>query len=273
MRLFGSTREDRPGEDEPLIYAIGDIHGQITMLRAMLERLKELPLRPQDTLVFLGDYVDRGEDSKAVLDTLLALREERPDTIFLRGNHEQLMLDARDGEAPRRGSTPDSFLLTDDTRLWFHNGGEDTLYSYKDEMDDEEFLKWWEAIPDAHWEFLRATQLEYSTPRYFFVHAGLLPKGKTWEGQGDGRDLRLWIREPFLSSRDDFDGKIVVFGHTPTQRVLVERNKLGIDTGAVFGGPLTAVGVYPYLTRRLPVPRIVQVPHAARSNFDPRESR
>ena len=270
MRLFGSLREETAGEDEPLIYAIGDVHGQITMLRTMMELLKDQSLREQDQLVFLGDYVDRGEDSKAVLDTLIALQEERPNTVFLRGNHEQLMLDARDSEPPARGSTPDSFLLSDDTRLWFHNGGEDTLFAYQDEMNDEQFLKWWEAIPEAHWEFLRATQMEYITPRYFFVHAGLLPRGKTWEGQGDGRDLRLWIREPFISSKDDFDGRVVVFGHTPTQRVLVERNKISIDTGAVFGGPLTAVGVYPNLTRRLPAPRILQVPHAARSNFDPR---
>ncbi len=257
--------------DEPLIYAIGDVHGQITMLRAMLELLKEQPLREQDVLIFLGDYIDRGEDSRATVEALLALQQERPNTIFLRGNHEQLIIDARDSEPPARGATPDSFRLSDQTHLWFQNGGEDTLFSYKDELDDEEFLRWWEVIPEAHWEFLRATRLEYSTPRYFFVHAGLLPKGKLWEGQAHGMDERLWIREPFLSSKDDFNGKIVVFGHTPTQRVLIERNKHGIDTGAVFGGPLTAVGVNPNAGRRPPAPRILQVPHAARSNFDPRE--
>lgn len=271
MRLFGSPREETRSGDEPLVYAIGDIHGQITMLRAMLELLQEQPLREQDTLVFLGDYIDRGEDSRATVDALIALQQERPNTVFLRGNHEQLILDARDSDPPRRGSTPDSFLLSDPTQLWFHNGGEDTLYSYKEEMNDEEFLRWWESIPDAHWEFFRATRLEYVTPRYFFVHAGVLPVGKTWEGQPHGMEERLWIREPFLSYKGDFDEKrIVVFGHTPTQRVLVERNKLGIDTGAVFGGPLTAVGVTPFAARRLPPPRILQTPHTARSNFAPR---
>ena len=271
MRLFGSPREETRSGEEPLIYAIGDVHGQITMLRAMLELLKEQPLREQDVLVFLGDYVDRGEDSRATIEELIALQQERPNTVFLRGNHEQLMLDARDSTPPMRGSTPDSFLLSDETQLWFHNGGEDTLYSYKQDMDDEEYLRWWELIPESHWEFLRATHLEHSTPRYFFVHAGLLPEGKTWELEAHGMDARLWIREPFLSYKGDFDEKrVVVFGHTPTQRVLIERNKLGIDTGAVFGGPLTAVGVNPSVGRRLPAPRILQVPHAARSNFDPR---
>ena len=270
MRLFGSPREETRAGDEPLIYAIGDVHGQITMLRAMLELLKAQPLREQDTLLFLGDYIDRGEDSKATVEALMALQQERPNTIFLRGNHEQLMLDARDSDVPRRGATPDSFLLSDATNLWFHNGGEDTLFSYKNDLDDEEFLRWWEAIPEEHWEFLRATRLEHSTPRYFFVHAGLLPEGKTWELQAHGMDERLWIREPFLSYKGDFNGKIVVFGHTPAQRVLVERNKLGIDTGAVFGGPLSAVALNPAASRRPPAPRILQVPHAARSNFDPR---
>ena len=271
MRLFGSQREETRAGDEPLIYAIGDVHGQITMLRAMLELLKEQPLREQDILVFLGDYIDRGEDSKATVEALIALQQERPNTIFLRGNHEQLMLDARDSEPPRRGSTPDSFVISEPTQLWFHNGGDDTLYSYKEDMNDEEYLRWWELIPPSHWEFVEATRLEHITPRYFFVHAGLLPEGKTWEGQAHAMDARLWIREPFLSYKGDFDAKrIVVFGHTPTQRVLIERNKLSIDTGAVFGGPLTAAAVNPGLGRRPTAPRILQVPHAARSNFDPR---
>lgn len=269
MRLFGPPRDETQEGDGPLIYAIGDVHGQITMLRSMLELLNERGLREQDTLVFLGDYIDRGEDSKATVDTLIALQQERPNTVFLRGNHEQLLLDARDSELPQRGPTPDSFVLSDATQLWFHNGGEDTLYSYKDEMDDEEFLHWWESIPETHWEFFRSTRLEHTTSRYHFVHAGLLPKGKTWDGQSHGMDERLWIREPFLSSKDDFDGKIVVFGHTPTQRVVVDRNKIGIDTAAVFGGSLTAVGLNPAATRRPPAPRIIQVPFAARSNFDP----
>ncbi len=270
MRLFGLQREATRAGDEPLIYAIADVHGQITMLRAMLDLLKEQPLRDEDTLLFLGDYVDRGEDSCGTMEILLELQRERPNTIFLRGNHEQLMLDARSSEPPRQGATPDSFLLSDATLLWFQNGGEDTLYSYKADLDDEEYLHWWELIPDSHWEFLEATRLEYATPRYFFVHAGLLPKGKMWEGQAHGMDERLWIREPFLSSKDDFDGKIVVFGHTPTQRPLIERNKLGLDTGAVFGGPLTAAALSPNPGRRPPAPRILQVAHAARSNFDPR---
>ena len=83
-----------------MIYAVGDIHGQLTMLRQMLEKLREQPLKESDTVVFLGDYVDRGEDSKGVIDTLLAFKTEHANCIFLRGNHEQLMLDAFNEDPP-----------------------------------------------------------------------------------------------------------------------------------------------------------------------------
>src|SRR5947207_610990 len=110
-----------------MIYAIGDIHGQVTMLRAMLDKLYALPLTEEDTLVFIGDYIDRGEDSKAVIETLIRLKGERPDTVFLRGNHEQMMLDTRFGPSlqpsPREG-----FILHSELTLnWIQNGGADTL--------------------------------------------------------------------------------------------------------------------------------------------------
>ncbi|HLK60339.1 MAG TPA: metallophosphoesterase family protein [Chthonomonadaceae bacterium] len=247
-----------------MIYAIGDIHGQVTMLRALLDKLKALPLTDEDTLIFIGDYVDRGEDSKAVIETLIALKGERPDTVFLRGNHEQLMLDARDSDPPRMGSVPGAFIFSDPTLLWFQNGGEETLFPYTDDLSDEQYLRWWEAIPEAHWKFLKETRLEYSAGRYLFVHAGLLPQGKMWEGQTRGFDPRLWIREPFLSSRDDFGGRIVVFGHTPQMsgKPLLQRNKIGIDTAAVFRGALTAAVLDPSATgRRAPMPFFHQVPY------------
>ena len=85
-----------------MYYAIGDIHGQCTMLRDMLETLRQRPLNEEDTLVFLGDYIDRGEDSRGCIDILIALKQEHKNVIFLRGNHEQMMLDARDGPPPER---------------------------------------------------------------------------------------------------------------------------------------------------------------------------
>ena len=244
-----------------MIYAIGDIHGQVTMLRALLDKLRALPLKDEDTLVFIGDYVDRGEDSRAVIETLIQLKQERPDTVFLRGNHEQLMLDARFGPPPQPGLR-EGFILHSELMLnWLQNGGVDTLLSY----DVQDFLRWWEALPESHWQFLQETQIEYVTPRYHFVHAGLLPPGETWEADGWDIDPRLWIREPFLSSEADFEGRIVVFGHTPQMggNPLLLPNKIGIDTGAAYGGWLTCAAFAPAPKKRSPAPpRFYQVDYA-----------
>lgn len=247
-----------------MIYAIGDIHGQNTMLQSLLEKLFSQPLHEEDTVVFIGDYVDRGENTCAVIDTLLHLRQNHADTIFLRGNHEQMMLDARDGEKPSPLSSAqgDFVLFSDETLLWLQNGGVETLESYG--MNDP--MRWWEAVPAEHWAFLEATQMEYETALHRFVHAGVLPSGEIWDTDY-GNDPRLWIREPFLESREEFD-KRVVFGHTPQRsgKPLVQRNKLGIDTGAVFGGPLTAAILSEAETKK-PVPaRFIQVPQPARAS-------
>lgn len=250
------------------------------MLNALLTKIIELPLRAEDTVVFLGDYVDRGENARDVIETLLQWRERHANTVFLRGNHEQMMLDAY-GDAPDAGPAPDEALRAQLTLAWLQNGGVETLLSYAPPGFQEwretvsasllripagplaafkaSFAGWLEAIPPLHWTFLQATRMDYVTPRYHFVHAGLLTPGTTWKSEGWTIDPRLWIREPFLSSRADFDGRIVVFGHTPQRRgrPLVHRNKIGLDTGAVFGGPLTA-GVF---DPQVHAPTYVQVPH------------
>ena len=242
-----------------MIYAIGDIHGQHVMLKALLAKLTSLPLRSDDTVIFLGDYVDRGENSRAVIEMLLEWREERPGTIFLRGNHEQLMLDVQDSPADTDPIERARIALS-----WLRHGGGEALLSYSapgirpwlDVTGDEASTpssaavaelaslvdRWIGLIPDSHWEFLRSTQMEHLTSRYHFVHAGLLAPGQKWESLRPGIDPRLWIREPFLSNNASFDGRLVVFGHTPQQnrRPLIQRNKICLDTGAVFGGPLVA---------------------------------
>jgi serine/threonine protein phosphatase 1 len=240
-----------------LIYAIGDIHGQVTMLRALLDHLRARPLRDDDTLIFLGDYIDRGENSAAVIDLLIQLQRERADTVFLRGNHEQLMLDARDS-APSEPGPPGFIMHSSETTHWLENGGMDTLLSYK----VTDFLTWRDQIPREHWRFIESTEMEYVTERYHFVHAGLLPSGKTWEGAIYGLEPKIWIREPFLSYRPTIDGRVVVFGHTPQRsgHPLLQRNKIGIDTGAVYGGPLTAAAIDPHAPiGKLPRPDFIQV--------------
>lgn len=235
------------------------------MLKRLIEKISEYTLPSEDILLFIGDYVDRGESSCDVIDYLISIRETHPNSIFLRGNHEQLMLDARDGASPEPGFSPGSFLLSDEMLLWLSNGGDETLRSYCDEIDEDQFLTWWELIPEEHWQFLRSTRMEHITDRYHFVHAGLLPPGMMWEGQDRNFDPRLWIREPFLSSTHDFNGKVVVFGHTPQPggAPWFKRNKIGIDTGAVFGGPLTAIGIDTD-SRRVKQPQVLQVAHISR---------
>ncbi len=247
-----------------MLYAVGDIHGQITMLDALLERIHAEGFdHAHDTLLFLGDYIDRGENSCAVVERLLELKRDYADTIFLRGNHEQMLLDARDGELPQVSEDFSEADFSNATLLWLQNGGMQALESYGSLAN---LFTWWDMIPETHWEFYRATRMEYITTHFHFVHAGLLPPGKSWEGQAYGLDPRLWIREPFLSSRHHFDHRLIVFGHTPQihGRPLIQRNKIGLDTGAVFGGQLTAAAFdldTPF--RRFPNPPQFQIqnPH------------
>ena len=188
--------------------AIGDIHGMYNLL---LELIVQLPAA--GTLVFLGDYVDRGLDSKWVVARLMALEQQR-ECVFLRGNHEAMLLEAMEGD--KRAE-----------EMWFANGGLATIESYGFHL------------PEQHMEFLRATRPYYETDDYIFVHGGLLPE-KTPEEMAP--DDFWWIRDPFLSSTYDW-GKLVIHGHTPTMRGKpdVHPNRINIDTGAVYGGPLTAL--------------------------------
>ncbi|AIE85670.1 serine/threonine protein phosphatase [Fimbriimonas ginsengisoli Gsoil 348] len=198
-----------------------------------MQQIHELPLAEDDRIVFVGDYVDRGPEVALTLDLLIQLRDQRPNTIFLRGNHDQSMMDVRDLLDPGR----ETELRFDDVSWWFQYGGRQTMASYGGEND------WYRQVPPTHWQFLETTGMEHRESGYIFVHAGLLPKGMRWF---DAADPRLWIREAFLESDDDFGGT-VVFGHTPTRdgEPLVQPNKIGIDTGAAYGGPLTAALLEP----------------------------
>jgi serine/threonine protein phosphatase 1 len=219
-----------------MIYAIGDLHGERWKLESLLSLLD---LSEQDQLVFIGDYIDRGPDSAGVIDHLIALRQDRPNTVFLRGNHEQMMIFARSSYDQGWSTTEAPAYVS---RLWFAEGGAQTLASYNVRSEQEATGRWWEMIPEEHWQFVSSTTLEYESEQFLFVHAGILPNGTHWEGDALQADPRLWIREPFLSWKEPFE-KVVVFGHTPLRKPLVEANKIGIDTGAVFGGKLTCAAL------------------------------
>ena len=200
-----------------LTYAIGDIHGCLDKLRGLLLRCeKHADGRPL-AFVFVGDYIDRGPQSCAVIDCLIDLQARYGGRgVTLMGNREAMALAAIDGSGP--------------VRLWLAQGGLATLESYGVAEPRE--------LPRAHVDWLRALPRSYDDGRRFFVHAGVNP-GAALMAQDDF-DL-LWIREPFLSHRGDY-GRLVVHGHTPLADGIpdLHDNRLNLDTGAVFGGPLTA---------------------------------
>jgi serine/threonine protein phosphatase 1 len=195
------------------LLAVGDIHGCRQALRELLDRVAPTE---HDQLVFLGDYIDRGPDSAGVVGDLLALREHLPGTVFLRGNHEQLLLEVL------AGADPLNFLL---------NGGGETIASYRKAGG-------WPP-PLVHQAFFASLLPLFSSAEFIFVHAGLRPGIPLAEQSPD--DL-LWIREDFLAAEVDW-GKIVVFGHTPFEKPLLTADRIGLDTGCVYGGRLTCCDV------------------------------
>ena len=198
------------------IFAIGDIHGCYDRLKKLMGKI---PIDfSRDTLVFIGDYIDRGSHSVDVVDYLIKLKKHFPETIFLKGNHEDML---------------GKFLSGADRFSYLLNGGQQTLDSYLIKPVDSEFFP----IPPDHMEFYESLRLYYETDEFIFVHAGLRPRVPLESQKTE--DL-LWIRGKFVSSKYDF-GKRVIFGHTPLKKPLVEPNKIGIDTGAVYGNALTCV--------------------------------
>ncbi|MEJ5349134.1 MAG: metallophosphoesterase family protein [Desulfosoma sp.] len=197
------------------IFAIGDVHGMLFKLERLLDRL---PLRKdRDQLVFVGDYVDRGPDSRGVIERVLQLMKEGFHVVCLRGNHELMM---------------ENYLRDQEVELFLINGGAVTVHSYSVGNDGGQCL-----VPETHKNFLRGLKKFYETDDYLFVHAGFRP-GVALANQAD-QDV-YWIRNEFITSDYDF-GKRVIFGHTPFLKPFVDRRKIGIDTGAVYGNKLTCV--------------------------------
>lgn len=206
------------------LLCVGDIHG----CAAELERLMaSVDPRPEDRLVFLGDYVDRGSASAETVTYLCALRRSLPATIFLRGNHEEMFLDF----LGLGGANKEAF---------FSNGGCQTLASYGlGKLDRPPSGKAARAsVPDDHVAFLTRLELQYAADGFAFVHAGVRP-GVPLEAQR--REDLLWIREEFLLVDHRLD-ETVVFGHTPYREVWFGASrKIGLDTGCVYGGRLSCL--------------------------------
>ena len=184
------------------------------------------PETPQ--LIFLGDYIDRGPNSKRVIDRLMGpIPGFR--VHFLMGNHEAMLIDCLDSSDPEAWA------------VWLMNGGSDTVASFGEgfapDLMTEAGLR--DALGHARIEWLRALKLFHVAGNYVFVHAGISP-GVSLENQKK-RNL-LWIRERFLSSKTDH-GRIIVHGHTPVPCAEIHSNRINLDSGAVYGGPLTAIAL------------------------------
>lgn len=199
------------------IFAIGDIHGCLDKLSDLLEKIQTDEDYEQSTLVFMGDYIDRGPKSYGVVNRLIELKDEHPDIIFLKGNHEDML---------------EGYLYSPDKYTYLINGGQQTLDSYLEESSPGS-----QPIPDEHLEFFSSLLTFYETENYIFVHAGLKEHIPLIDQDID--DM-LWIRSEFIQSEWDF-GKQIIFGHTPFLEPLIMPNKIGIDTGAVYGHKLTCV--------------------------------
>jgi serine/threonine protein phosphatase 1 len=215
------------------VYAVGDIHGCADLLADLLGRIDDdIRLRPISKIVqvFLGDYIDRGPDSRQVIDLLIA-RQRECDAVFLKGNHEDFAIR----------------FLNDPTVLthWKNVGGLNTVASYGVTTANYRDAHSQRAIAVAlrvsmspdHIKFLSGLTLSFTCGDFFFAHAGVRP-GIALEKQNP--DDLLWIRDDFLLHEDSF-GKIVVHGHTPSHEPVIRHNRINIDTGAYATGRLTCL--------------------------------
>jgi serine/threonine protein phosphatase 1 len=208
------------------IFAIGDIHGCLDELNILLESLViKANASKDDIFIFIGDYIDRGPNSAGVIERLLEWEINFPTSIFLCGNHEQFLIKTLLGNEVSAQS-------------WLKNGAIESLQSWKINLADISSLE--TKLPKEHLDFFLDKLERYViSDDFIFVHAGINPS-KSIFLQLD--ETIYWVRDEFIHSDFNF-GKRVIFGHTPVEDILIQPNKIGIDTGCVYNGSLSAINL------------------------------
>lgn len=211
------------------MFAIGDIHGCVAELDALI---RQLPLTPESTLVFLGDYIDRGPSSRAVVERLIELQRTHR-VMALRGNHEAMLLEFLDGRDPGLCAR---YIL---------NGGSSTLADYADAHGSY-------SIPEAHLEFFQGLPISYESEGHYFVHAGVPDIHLHELDPNVHADSMMWTRKRFHRSTFRWE-KMIVHGHSPVDTVEVAPNRINLDTGCVYKNCLSAM--------EFPSHRVYTAPH------------
>lgn len=215
------------------VFVVGDIHGCNEELNILLSKLTdEEHLTADDRVVFLGDYIDRGPDSKGVIDTLIQFKNKFPDTIFLRGNHEDILLCSLKLKSNTLGYGSQAHMS---------NGGIGFYKSYGVDVNiPSTIYTFLNAIPAAHIEFIKDTKLIAECESGVFVHAGIQPNIPL---EYQTEETILWVREYWIQSEVSI-GKTVYYGHTPGNSISYDLPyKVCLDSGCVFGKYLSCLEI------------------------------
>ena len=214
------------------LLAIGDIHGCAKTLTSMID---QLAITHEDYVVFLGDYCDRGDGVFSVVEQLIELKEMFPNTVFIKGNHEDMFINYLKGEGGWDGD-----------RMFKMNGGTSTINSYcqgLDIMDTMDTPFCWDSLPDDHKEFYDNLKVMHEHDEFVFVHAGVRPQVNLYDQ--DDYDM-IWIRQEFMGwPMEVLEGRVIVHGHTPMDFDEAQKyndkypDKFNLDTACVFGEYLT----------------------------------
>jgi len=221
------------------IFAIGDIHGCLSELTTLHKKIlthDKFDVK-NDLLIYLGDYIDRGKDSKGVIDQILKLKNSKIKTINLMGNHDLFMIDFL-------------FNKKNNIKSWLNFGADQTFRSYgievvnfiKDGFGDNIVDKlrnvMLKKLSDEHISFFKNLEISFSTEKYLFAHAGIDPKKKI---EDQTTEDFLWTRSKVFFDKDFKFEKIIVHGHTPEKNAINDSYRINVDTGCYFSGNLTSV--------------------------------